>query len=79
MSDKPIPQDINIIFKVSLVEVSPGKISVDIPKELRLTEEAFTFIHRMVSEQGFELVRMNINALHTEEVKDLPHVNLVEQ
>jgi len=77
--ERPIPQDINIILNVKLVELSPGKVSVDVPKELRLTPEAFNFIHRMVAEQGFELVKLNIAEIHKQEVEGLANVNLVEQ
>lgn len=77
--DKPIPQDINIVFKVDLQEIEPGKVSAGIPKELRLTPEAFNFIAKMIDEQGLQLVKLNIASVHTQEVKDLPNVNLVDQ
>ena len=75
--DKPIAQDINVVMKIRHEEIAPGKSRISIPKEMRLTEEAFGFIHRMVAEQGFELIEMNIAEVHREEAKDLPNVAVV--
>ena len=77
--NKPVPQDINVVFNVKLEETAPGKVNANIPKELRLTPEVFKFLHQMVAEQGFELSKMNIASVHTEEIKELPNVNLVDQ
>jgi hypothetical protein len=79
LGDKPVPQDINIVMRIGLDEVEPGKVAISVPKELRLTSEAFGFIHRMVQEQGFELVGMNIAEEHIEEAKELPNVAVVEK
>lgn len=77
--NKPMAQDINVVLKVRVEEVEPGKAAISIPKEMRLTPEAFHFLQQMVAEQGFELVGMNIAEVHVDEAKDLPNVAVVEK
>lgn len=79
IEDVHVPQQINLTLTVPVEVIEGKKVSIAIPKELRLTAEAFNFIHQMVAEQGFELANMNIADVHREEVKDLPNVSLVDK